>query len=95
MEACEHILRFQQQQRCGKLLMDSSHVSSMWDHASEWGSRVWFPALQQTGLRYVAWVYSASYYSRMSFDLVIKNVSQPIVLTFDDITTATEWLAQV
>jgi hypothetical protein len=95
MEACDHILRFQQQQRCSKMLMDSSQVSIMWEHAAEWGARVWFPALEQTGLHYVAWVHSASFYSRMSFDLAIKHVSRPIVLTFDDEAKATEWLAHV
>ncbi|UOQ50721.1 hypothetical protein [Hymenobacter cellulosivorans] len=95
MEGCNQILSFQQQQRCSKLLMDSSLVSSMWEHAAEWGGQVWFPAMHQTGLQYVAWVYSAGFYSRMSFDLAIKNVKQPIVLTFDDTTKATEWLIQV
>ncbi|UOQ71561.1 hypothetical protein [Hymenobacter cellulosilyticus] len=95
MEGCRQILSFQEQQHCGKLLMDSSQVSSMWEHAAEWGAQVWFPALQQTGLRYVAWVYSASFYSRMSFDLAIKDVKQPIVLTFDDTASAEHWLAHV
>jgi hypothetical protein len=95
MDGCTQILHFQQQQRCSKLLMDSSQVSNMWEHAAEWGGQVWFPVLQQTGLRYVAWVHSASFYSRMSFDLAIKNVKQPIVLTFDDLVTAFAWLSKV
>jgi hypothetical protein len=95
VEGCSHILRFQQQQRCAKLLMDGSGVRRMWEHAAEWGGRVWFPALRQTGLRYVAWVHAPGFYGRMSFDLAIQDVQQPIVCTFDDAAPAAAWLARV
>jgi hypothetical protein len=95
IEGCREVLQVLAQYPCEKLLMDSSRVSNMWTHAAEWGEKEWFPALQRAGVRYLAFVYSPAFYSRMSFDLAIRHVQQPIISTFDDLDRATAWLRHV
>lgn len=95
IEGCRQVLQVLQQYPCEKLLMDSSQVSNMWTHAAEWGEKEWFPALQRAGVRYLAFVYSPAFYSRMSFDLAARNVQQPIISTFDALDKASIWLRHV
>ena len=90
------MLRLMPLQRCHKVLNDNSRVTSMWSEAAEWGGRVWFPAMTAVGLQYFAWVYSPNLYSRLSTDLTLQfTTGSPVVATFDDIATATAWLAQM
>ena len=91
-----HLLRLLQQQRCSKVLNDNRRVTSMWSEAAEWGGREWFPAMTEAGLQYFAWVYSPNVFSRLSTDLTLQfTEGNAVVATFDDLTTAAAWLAQM
>lgn len=90
------LLRLMPLQRCHKVLNDNTRVTSMWSEASEWGGKVWFPAMTAAGLQYFAWVYSPNLYSRLSTDLTLQfTTGSPVVATFDDMATAKAWLAQM
>ena len=90
------VLRLMQQQRCHKVLNDSTRVTNMWSEAAEWGGKGWFPMITAVGLQYFAWVYSPNLYSRLSTDLTLQfTTSSSVVATFDDIDTAKAWLAQM
>ncbi|MBF9221955.1 hypothetical protein [Hymenobacter ruricola] len=93
---CQQMLRLLAQQRCRKVLNDNTRVTSMWSEAAEWGGRVWFPAMQEAGLQYFAWVYSPNVYSRLSTDLTLQfTAGHSVVATFDDLDTAKAWLKQL
>ncbi|OON67734.1 hypothetical protein [Hymenobacter sp. CRA2] len=83
------------QERCRKVLNDNRRVQTIWSDASEWGGKVWFPLMAEAGLEYFAWVYSPNIYSRLSTDLTLAHTEKPVVMTFDNIDTASAWLRQV
>ncbi|GAC1380699.1 MAG: hypothetical protein NVS3B25_30330 [Hymenobacter sp.] len=90
------MLRLLRLQRCRKVLNDNTRVTSMWSEAAEWGGKEWFPAMEEAGLQYFAWVYSTNLYSRLSTDLTLQfTVGNPVVATFDDLDTAKAWLKQL
>ncbi|AYA37559.1 hypothetical protein D3Y59_11170 [Hymenobacter oligotrophus] len=80
------------QERCRKVLNDNRQVQTIWADAAEWGGKVWFPAMAAAGLEYFAWVYSPNVYSRLSTDLTLQHTTKPIVMTFDNLDTASSWL---
>jgi hypothetical protein len=91
------MLECMRQEQCHKVLNDNSLVETMWSDASEWGGKVWLPAMAEAGLQYFAWVYSPNLYSRLSTDLTLQHAPAvgPIVFTFDNIDTASAWLRQM
>jgi len=87
------MLEYVHSERCSKVLNDNREVATMWLDAAEWGGREWFPKMQLAGCQYFAWVYSPNIYSRLSTDMTLQhNLAGLIVLTFDDIDTASAWL---
>ncbi|GAB2963812.1 hypothetical protein GCM10027048_36230 [Hymenobacter coalescens] len=94
-EGCLQLLALVRQERCHKLLNDNRQVTSMWSDAADWGGKVWFPLMAEAGLDFFAWVYSPNYYSRLSTDLMMSHATRPLVLAFDDISTARAWLRQM
>jgi hypothetical protein len=91
-QGCLQMLECLKTERCQKVLNDNTRVTSMWSDASEWGGKVWFPMMAEAGLTYFAWVYSPNQYSRLSTDLMVQHTTRPVVLTFDNIDTASSWL---
>lgn len=91
------MLECMRQEQCHKVLNDNRLVETMWSDASEWGGKVWLPAMAEAGLQYFAWVYSPNVYSRLSTDLTLQHAPEvgPIVFTFDNIDTASAWLRQM
>ncbi|SNC76013.1 hypothetical protein SAMN06265337_3168 [Hymenobacter gelipurpurascens] len=92
---CLMMLQYLKSERCHKVLNDNRLVTSMWADAAEWGGYFWFPAMAEGGLEYFAWVYSPNIYSRLSTDLTLQHTTRPVILTFDNIETASSWLKQV
>jgi hypothetical protein len=87
------MLDYVREERCSKVLNDNREVATLWLDAAEWGGREWFPQMQAAGCQYFAWVYSPHIYSRLSTDMTLQhNLAGLIVLTFDDIETASAWL---
>lgn len=85
------------QEQCHKVLNDNRRVETIWSDASEWGGKVWLPAMAAAGLQCFAWVYSPNLYSRLSTDLTLQHAPEvgPLVFTFDSIDTASAWLRQM
>jgi hypothetical protein len=80
---------------CRKLLNDNSRVTDMWVETHEWRAMNVFPRLHEAGLQFVAWVYSANLYSRLSVDRSLDQLSQPLTLAFEEVTVAIGWLRTV
>ena len=90
------ILEQLRRERCQKLLNDNRAVRGMWMDASEWIARELPPVLESAGLRYVAWVYSADVFSRLSAQHALEKTETPfLVLAFDDMDAARAWLSQM
>jgi len=76
-----------------QVLNDNTHVLGSWSEASDWAAQVWFPQMVEAGLRYFAWVYSPSTFSRMSAE---KAADTPPGLVetrfFGDLESGAAWL---
>jgi hypothetical protein len=90
---CERMLEFLVQYKCHKVLNDNTNVTGIWSGASAWVGGDWLPRMSAAGLKYFAWVYSPSAFSRLSTDESLRNLSEKhIAQTFDDIQSAKAWL---
>lgn len=76
-----------------KILNDNSHVQGTWSDASDWVGAVWFPMMEQAGLRQFAWVYSPAAFSQLSAQKAVE-LSYGSVTThfFTDINLASAWI---
>jgi hypothetical protein len=94
---CEKMLLFLQKHDCHHVLNDNTNVSGVWSGASEWVATDWFPRMKDAGLKKFAWVYSPSYFSRLSTDKTLEAtppelLKENIIEVFTDIEEAREWL---
>ncbi|RAU83163.1 hypothetical protein [Pontibacter arcticus] len=90
---CEKILYYVKENKVTRIVNDNTLVEGIWSAAARWVGEVWFPALQEAGLKQFAWIYSPSILSRLSTDKTIKNTERPdLIKTFDDIDLAKDWL---
>ncbi|UOQ74848.1 STAS/SEC14 domain-containing protein [Hymenobacter cellulosilyticus] len=86
------VLRLLQQYPCTKMLNDNSQVTSDWDKGAAWVGGHYYDQLASQGVRFVAWVYPPHWRARKSMDKAMQFVTRPMVVTFDDLATAYEWL---
>ncbi|HYF04374.1 MAG TPA: hypothetical protein VEC36_13405, partial [Patescibacteria group bacterium] len=96
---CEQILFFLKEHNCTKVLNDNTNVTGVWSGASEWVAMDWFPRMRAAGLKKFAWVYSPSYFSRMSTDKTLDAtpediLNEKIIRVFTDKREAEEWLKE-
>lgn len=96
-KGCEHMLELLKQHDCTSVLNDNTNVTGVWSGASEWVAVDWFPRMKAAGLKKFAWVYSPSYFSRLSTDKTLSAtpeeiVKENIIGVFSDIEKAREWL---
>lgn len=76
-----------------KVLNDNTHVLGSWSEAADWTGQEWFPMMEQAGLRYLAWVYSPSVFSRLSAEKAVDvKIGNTIVQFFTDMASAKDWL---
>lgn len=79
--------------KCAKIVNDNRQVLGTWSDASEWVGEHFFPMLEKAGVKYLAWVFSASVFSQLSakksVDVAMNNI---ITQFFTEISSAEEWI---
>jgi PAS domain S-box-containing protein len=76
-----------------KVMNDNSNVTGTWSEASDWAGQEWFPMMDEAGLRYFAWVYSPSAFSRLSAEKAVDvKIGNAVVQFFSDVSEARNWL---
>ncbi|MGY4385999.1 PAS domain S-box-containing protein [Pedobacter sp. UYP24] len=87
------MLEMLEKNKCTKVLNDNTHVLGSWSEAADWAGNEWFPMMERAGLKYFAWVYSPSVFSRLaakrSVDIAIGDV---VTQFFTDTVLAGQWL---
>ena len=79
--------------RFHKVMNDNTNVMGTWSEAADWAGQEWFPMMEAAGLRYFAWVYSQSAFSRLSAEKAVDvKVGNAIVQFFTDTASARAWL---
>ncbi len=95
-KGCLIMLDLLQKNDCTKVLNDNTHVLGNWSEAADWGGTVWFPAMQQAGLQFFAWIYSPSTFSKLaahkSLDVMVGNITTQF---FTDVEDAKVWLKNI
>ncbi len=96
-DGCEKMLEFVIEYNCSKVLNDNTLVKGIWAGAAEWGATDWFPRMKKAGVKQFAWIYSPSFFSKMSTDLTLQASSEELlegdfIKTFFDIEDAENWL---
>ncbi len=90
---CYVMLDLLKKNNCTKVLNDNTHVIGNWSEASDWGGKVWFPAMQEAGLKYFAWIYSPSTFSQLaankSVDVMLGKITAQF---FIEKKEAEKWL---
>ncbi|WP_207423233.1 PAS domain-containing protein [Desertivirga brevis] len=90
---CLRMLRILKNHKVNKVLNDNTHVRGTWSEAAEWVGKEWFPMMEAAGLRYFAWVYSPSSFSKMSADKSVEVKKDGIITRFfDNLEEANQWL---
>lgn len=88
-----HLLAMLKANGLHKIMNDNTNVMGSWSEASDWAGQEWFPLMYQAGLRYFAWVYSPSAFSRLSAQKAVDvKVGNTIVQFFTDVESARAWL---
>ncbi len=95
-KGCLIMLDLLKKNNCAKLLNDNTNVLGNWSEAADWVGAVWFPEMQKAGLKFFAWIYSQSTFSKMaahkSLDVMVGNITTQF---FTDIHTAKAWLKNI
>ncbi|MBX0291415.1 hypothetical protein K3G63_13270 [Hymenobacter sp. HSC-4F20] len=93
-EGAEVILAEVATNRYTKLLNDNTRLTLMHVTEEEWRSMRLLPRLFNTGLQYMAWVYSPDPRGRSHADYSVTQSGWPLLLTFEEYNIAAEWLRQ-
>ena len=79
-----------------KVMNDNTNVMGTWSEASDWAGQEWFPMMERAGLKYFAWVYSPSAFSRLSAEKAVDvKVGDTVIQFFTDTEAARNWLKQM
>jgi PAS domain S-box-containing protein len=92
-QGCMMMLEILINNKADKLLNDNTQVLGTWSEAADWAGTEWLPMMEKAGLKYFAWIVSASAFSHLSAKKSI-DVMQGNVLTrfFTEVEVAEEWL---
>lgn len=76
-----------------KVFNDNRLVLGTWSEASDWAAAVWLPLMELAGLRYFAWIFSASVFSQLSAQKSVDNDEKTAEIQFfHQANEAIEWL---
>jgi len=76
-----------------KVFNDNREVIGTWSEASDWAAEVWLPLMEDAGLQFFAWVFSASVFSQLSAQKSVDNKDKKSEIAFFyQAEDAIEWL---
>lgn len=70
-EGCEQILTQRRDYGIASLLNDNRAVNDDWLHSVEWVAQDWYPRARQSGLHYIANIYSCDQMAHISTDTAL------------------------
>jgi PAS domain S-box-containing protein len=87
------MLRMLADHKVNKVFNDNRRVLGNWSEAADWAGKEWFPAMEKAGLKYFAWIFSHSIFSRLSAEKSV-DMKEGHVITqfFTDEVEADRWL---
>jgi PAS domain S-box-containing protein len=79
--------------RVDRIVNDNTHVQGNWADAVDWVGNIWFPMMEQAGLKYFAHIFSPSTFSQLAAQKSI-DIMAGIITTqyFTEVELAREWI---
>jgi PAS domain S-box-containing protein len=92
-QGCLLMLEYLKAHNVDRIVNDNTHVQGNWSDAVDWVGNVWFPMMEQAGLKYFAHIFSPSTFSQLAAQKSI-DIMAGIITTqyFTDVALATEWI---
>ena len=90
----ELVLHYLRQRPSHKMLNDNSLVASNWEEGARWVGSHYYTQLAEHGMRFVAWVCPPHWSARKSMEVAMQFVTKPVVILFDDVASAYDWLSR-
>lgn len=90
---CMTMLKMLAKGNCYKIVNDNSHVLGTWSEAAEWVGETFFTQLEESGIKYLAWVFSPSAFSQLSAKKSVDvSVGQVTTQFFTEVALAEAWI---
>ena len=87
------MIEYMRNNDCSSVFNDNRDVLGTWSEASDWAATIWLPLMELSGLKYLAWVFSASAFSQLSAKKSVENdEATSDVRFFNDAESAWTWL---
>lgn len=93
MKSGAAILDIVKERSINKVLNDNSLVNGSWWEAAIWAAEVWFPQMNDAGLKHFAWVLSKNIFTELSARRAMQPYKQT-VKPFYSCEEAYKWLSQ-
>jgi hypothetical protein len=90
-KGCEMMLSQLKKNGYGKVLNDNTKVTGPWQSASEWVGNVWFPQMEQAGLKHFSWVFSPNIFAELSAKKAMP--ASGVVKSFNIMGEAKRWIS--
>ncbi|MDT3405586.1 PAS domain-containing sensor histidine kinase [Mucilaginibacter terrae] len=93
-DGCLELIEILKKEPCSRVINNNSEVVGGWMDACDWVIDTLFPLAEQVGIKYVAWVYSPSTFSKLSAAYMLMKLNTSIVIEgFADQQSAEDWLS--
>lgn len=94
-KGCMEMLDLVKKTAVNKILNDNSKVKGNWSEAADWGSEIWFPLMEQAGIKQFAWIQSPERFSQLAALKSIDLKNGEIDIHFcENKKEALDWLEQ-
>jgi hypothetical protein len=75
-----------------RILNSNQSVTDFSLNVPHWLYQEFIPLLSQSGIEYLAWVYSPNMLLKPFIDKLVSKIEVPVVNLFDDVESAASWL---
>lgn len=89
---CNLMLEQLIKKNCSKVLNDNTKVTGPWQSATEWVATVWFPKMENAGLKHFSWVFSSNIFAELSAKKAMP--ASDIVKSFNSLTAGKQWVVE-
>src|SRR5688572_11377853 len=86
---CKKMLEFLNDKRCQKVLNDNTQVTGPWQAATKWVGEIWFPQMEEAGLKHFAWIFSPNLFAELSAKKAMP--ASGVVQAFHSFKDAQKW----
>jgi len=92
IETGKEVLEIFKTRKCPNILNDNSKVKGPWNEAAEWTTTEWFPAMEKSGMKNFAWIFSQDIFAELSAKQAMP--ASESVKSFNNLDSAKEWLKE-